>query len=189
MFRVIHSDELSPKEKGLFQVLGRVALYQPEALGTLLKAYGKEVEESQLVGEVIELLGDSNFDHSLARLIARQIEFELSNFNWSEVKEAAKDTNVTVGADPVSAIAGAIGSAFSFAGSLSQRKERKAAARKEALQSMMAYRSQMGKQQANQPLATQPQRKASLVSLMLLIGLLAAGMIYWRVKTTKTQVI
>ena len=200
MVRIVQEKPKAPTEldnqgKAIFKLLGIVVADQPNKLKTLLYKYGVNVDpkpsSSQLTEAVIYAISknDKQFNTDLAKIFAKQIiPDENDTFNTGDLAGAAKDTNVTVGSDPVSAIAGAIGSIFSFAGSLSNQKNLKNQARQQSMQSMMLFQSQ--KDQA----ASKIQSDSNKAKVIKIVGILAVvallgGLFIWKMNKGKAVAI
>lgn len=132
--------ELTKKEAHVFRAIGAILAEKPIQLFQLLQKHGFEVgskmSHQELGSLVISVIAEQNqeFNYDLAQLIIHQ-ESEYDTF--FKKASGSQSSPINVGADPVSAVAGAIGSIFSFAGSLQNQKAQKKQARKETLFGMM----------------------------------------------------
>lgn len=200
MVRIVQEKPKAPtilgnQGKAIFRLLGIVVADQPDKLKTLLFKYGVNIESNPSQSELTEAViyaiskNDKQFNIDLAKIFAGQIiPDENDTFNTGDLAGAAQGTKVTVGADPVSAIAGAIGSIFSFAGSLSNRKNLKNQARQQSMQSMMLFQSQ--KDQA----ASKVQSDSNKAKVIKIVGILAVvallgGLFIWKMNKGKAVTI
>ncbi len=187
---------LNKQEAAIFRLTGIVIVDQPEKLKSLLAAHGIDVPEnpkgSELTEAVIYAISQNNkaFNKQLAELLVDQVvPDENDSFNTKDLAGATKGSNVTVGADPVSAIAGAIGSIFSFAGNLSNRKAQKNQARRASIQSMMMMQNQQEQMVVNQQMqANANANRAKMIKIAGVIGLIAllGALFIWQMHKNKT---
>ncbi len=188
--------KLNKQEVAIFRLVGIAIANEPERLITLLADYGVDVPEkpkgSELTDAIIYAVGKNSetFNQELAALLADQVvPDENDSFNTKDLAGAAEGTNVTVGSDPVSAIAGAIGSIFSFAGNLANRKSQKNQARKESMMSIMMMQNQqeqLTKQQQMQ--ANSNTTRTNIIKIVGVIGLIAllGGLFIWQMNKSKS---
>ena len=180
---------LNPQEVAVFRLIGLAAADQPKPLVRLLTQFGVKLPENPKAATLIDALIDSmgkqneSFNHKLAQILGNQvIPDAYDGFNTKDLAGAA---HVTVGADPVSAIAGAIGTVFSFAGNLTNRKALKSQARKESMSSLIQMQQQQAQLIASRQ--EQAQKQAQKEQLMKLFGFIAlaaviGGIIWWQGK-------
>lgn len=185
--------KLNDQEVAIFRLVGIAIADQPKKLKSLLAKYGIDVPEKPKGAELIEAaiyaISQNNeaFNKQLAGLLAKQVvPDESDSFNTKDLARAAEGANVTVGSDPISAIAGAIGSIFSFAGNLSNRKAQKEQARKESMLSIMMMNNQQEQMAANQQMQANAS-KARLIKMVGIIGLIAllGGFFIWQMSKGK----
>lgn len=190
--------KLNKQEVAIFRLVGIAIADQPQKLKSLLAAHGIDVPEkpkgSELTEATIYAISQNNkaFNKQLAELLADQVvPDENDSFNTKDLAGAAEGTNVTVGSDPVSAIAGAIGSIFSFAGNLSNRKAQKEQARKESMMSLMMMNNQQEQMAANQQMQVNANAsKTKIIKIVGVIGLIAllGGLFIWQMNKNKAVV-
>ena len=179
---------LHTTEVAALRLLGTLVAQAPEALQTLLEDYETGLPTAPTATELtdatltaIEQSGPP-FHRRLARLLLDQVVAE-------DAYSEGGGGGVTVGADPVSAIAGAVGSIFNVAGGLLGKKERKRAARRESMRSTMNYFQQREADQRQARLAvhaqTQRSKTIETVGILLLVALLG-GLFIWRMRKIQT---
>ncbi|MCB9448685.1 MAG: hypothetical protein H6585_10110 [Flavobacteriales bacterium] len=169
----------STKDKTTLALIGVLIAESPEKVKRFLNAYGIQTSEKpkpdELSNKILYAIGKNSkqFNYELARLITRQVipidgqdSFDFSAFNGDE----GGGPNVTVGVDPVSAIAGAVGSIASLFGNAQKKKMAKDQARSMTLQSLFAYKQQQEQAKAS---AQQGNRQMMLVKVIGGMALLA----------------
>ncbi len=178
---------LSAQQLAVLKLLGTLIAHSPKLLVALLLDFRVDVPEEATSSELTELTmiqierNDAAFNRKLAKLMLKEVTGTEDAFDGGG--------GVTVGADPVSAIAGAVGSIFNVAGGLIGKKERKKAARRESMRSTMMLFQQREDQQRQAQLAVHAQTLRSktieTVGILLLVALLG-GLFIWRMRKTKT---
>lgn len=135
--------QFSTAEKAGFHLIGKaVADHRPELLQLLFRwgwQFKPDEPAKHLVGAVLETLqsDDGRFQAEFSRMLAAE-----SNFTGDKI---------AIGADPVSAIAGAVGAVANLAGTAVNRKMVRKAARTATLNAML---------QADAPVPVQTQVQA-----------------------------
>lgn len=180
---------ISTTAKTLLDVLGQHIAKHPKELHLLLikhgvktkKGYPEDLLKAVFYG--IENKGKA-FHQALAKALYVQEVTQEDAFNMDSLMgkgaEAvpAQNSGITVGSDPVSAIAGAIGSVANIFGNHQNRKTLKMQARSKTLQSMLAYKTQQEQQTAAKQAANQTQHNQE--KLFKMAGIAAAlGVIGW----------
>ena len=136
-------NQFSTAEKAGFHLIGKaVADHRPELLQLLFRwgwQFKADEPAKHLVGAVLETLqsDDGRFHAEFSRMLAAE-----SNFTGDKI---------AIGADPVSAIAGAVGAVANLAGTAVNRKMVKKAARTATLNAMLQADSQVSAQTQVQP--------------------------------------
>lgn len=172
----------------VFSLLGVVLANEPLQLKGLLKKYGYTVSEpasyKTLTDAVIEAMATNNksFAYDLARLIARQVVPDGVD-GFDNFGEAAGGGGVTVGTDPISAIAGAIGSVANLFGNAQKKKMMKKQAGAQTMNTIFAYKAQQEQQAA--AMQAEARRHANQMATIKVIGLVAAGLLFgWYILRT-----
>jgi hypothetical protein len=188
--------KLNKQEVAIFRLVGMAIADQPEKLKMLLAKYGVDVPEkpkgSELTDATIYSMGENNpkFNHELAMILVSQIiPDNYDSFKGKDLLGGAMSGN------PVSSIAGAIGSIFDFAGGLTNRKAKKDQARRESMMSIMMMDDQESQRAANQQaLLIQQQMKTTagvnkmkIIKVVGVIGLVAllGGLYFWKMNKNK----
>lgn len=179
---------LTKSENQALHKLGRAIIEQPKALQKLLQSYGYRISlhdtEDAIIEDVISIIaGESSAFHlALSTLITKDHE---DQFNLGEVLgKPSGQGGVTIGADPVSAVAGAIGSIANLVGSAKQHKLAQRQASAQTLNAMLAYQSQQAalQQQRQQQMlqakvqqnkATQQKQLLKILGAVVVIGMVA----------------
>ena len=190
MVRIVQEKPKTPTEldnqgKAIFRLLGIIVADKPNKLKALLFKYGVNIESNPSQSELTEAViytiskNDNLFNIELAKIFAGQIIPDQNDtFNSKDLANVAQGTQVTVGSDPVSAIAGAIGSIFSLANSLSNRKSLKKQARQQSLQSMILFQAQKDQTAATVQSDSNKEQVIKIVGILALITLLG-GFFLW----------
>ncbi len=179
--------ELNRQEKAIFRLIGMTLIDRPDEIKKLLLQFGfelpKKPKRSELTDIIIQAILERNqaFNISLAEILANQkIPDNHDKFKKEDVASAAKATNVTVGADPVSAIAGAIGSIFSFAGNIANKKTLKEQARKESFLSMLKMQNE-NKKVIQKPKSIMEDKRI-IIGVGIVSLITVGGLIFWNMK-------
>ncbi|MBL6444673.1 hypothetical protein JMN32_00025 [Fulvivirga sp. 29W222] len=164
----------------VFSLLGIVLANEPLQVKGLLKKYGYMVSEpanyKSLTDAVIAAMASNNkaFAYDLARLIARQVVPD--GFDGFDNFGTAGGGGVTVGTDPISAIAGAIGSVANLFGNAQQKKMMKKQAGAQTMNTLFAYKAQQEQQAA--AMQAEARRHANQMATLKVIGLVATGLLF-----------
>ncbi|UII32185.1 hypothetical protein LVD17_28270 [Fulvivirga ulvae] len=164
----------------VFSLLGIALANEPLQLKGLLKKYGFTVREPStyqtLTDAVIAAMAKNNkaFAFDLARLIARQVVPE--GVDGFDSFGAAGGGGVTVGTDPISAIAGAIGSVANLFGNAQQKKMMKKQAGAQTMNTLFAFKAQQEQQAA--AMQAEARRHANQMATIKVIGFVAAGLLF-----------
>ena len=193
--------ELNKQEVAIFRLIGIAIADQPKKVQSLLAKYGINVPQKPKGSELTEAViyaisqNDKSFNKQLAELLINQVVSDgYDSFSPKEFSGAADKPNVVVGADPVSAISGAIGSIFSLAGSFANRKAQKKQARRESMMSLMMMNNQQGQNANQQNQANNSggnrggnSNKLNIIKMVGTIGLVAlvGGIIFWQMRKNK----
>ena len=170
----------------LLDLLGKhIATRGPE-IEALLVSYGsklpKGIQGKGLLTAVFEAIEaqDEKFHRALAALLYGSREegedhFNMGNLLGQGASAAASEVptsggGITVGSDPVSAIAGAIGSVANIFGNHQNRKTLKMQAQSKTLQSMLAYKTQKEQQVAAEKAAANQKQWYQKVGILAGVG-------------------
>jgi len=188
----------------LLALLGQHIATRPSEIKNLLKRYqvsiSKNSDGQALMNHLflaIETQGKS-FHHALAQLLHKKWEPKEDAFNMGALlgkggaaaasAAPAQNSGITVGSDPVSAIAGAIGSVANIFGNHQNRKTLKMQARSKTLQSMMNYKTQKEQQVASKAASVNAQltqeKTIKMAGIAAAIGILGWLMIRQTRKNT-----
>lgn len=185
----------APAHASLLDVLAKYIAEKPIEIRAFLKQHQIKISENSNGKETMNQLffaiekKGKKFHRALAQLLYSPLEPSANEdtFNMgsllgkgSEAASAAPAPNsgITVGSDPVSAIAGAIGSVANIFGNHQNRKTLKMQARSKTLQSMLAYKSQKEQQVASKEAASHAQLNQEKIFKM--VGIAATiGIIGW----------
>jgi hypothetical protein len=143
---VKESGRLSSSALDTLQQMGHLMAKNPHKIHGLLNSNGFSVSSGTTQDEQIEILlyliglNDPLFNRKLAYLMAEE-KHNYDSFNLKDLGGAVKDSNITVGADPVSAIAGAVGSLANIVGNVQNRDLMKKQASAQTLSAIMAYKA------------------------------------------------
>ena len=155
-----------------FELLGALIETKPEAVATLLHQHNivvsKQPGPKELTRKLLYLIEHSNASTrwQIAKAIANILpQQEYENFNQSN----AEGPNLTVGADPVSAIAGAIGSIANVVNHAQNKKQLQRQASANTLNALFAFRAS---QQPATP--SPPSNRPRWVLPLVGLGVLAA---------------
>ena len=188
MLRVVAHQEAEFTEDAnlAFGLLGVLIETQPEAVAILLQQHNIVVSQQagpkELSNKLLYLIEHSNASTrwQIAKAVANilpQQEFE--NFNQSN----AEGPNLTVGADPVSAIAGAIGSIANVVNHAQNKKQLQRQASANTLNALFAYRAS---QQPATP--SPPSNSPRWVFPLVALGVVAAlGWLFLQQRNTIPQ--
>lgn len=190
MVRIVNNEpaqkELTEEAKITLGLLGVVIADHPEKVRKLLRDFGIETREKptsrELTAKVlygIEKKGEK-FKLELAKVIAGKLP-KPDNYDSFSAEDAAgmmDGANVTVGSDPVSAIAGAISTIGSLFGNAQKKKLMKQQASSQTLSTMLAYKAQQEQIAAQQ--AAQAKAHASKMAWLKGVGILVVvGLVGW----------
>lgn len=186
MVRIIHqqpSKKLPVQAELTMNLIGMYLAQKPEAVKKLLSDYGVSMSEpalqNELVSKLIWAIGQNNkrFNYELSKLIIAEATKDNSNsydhFDFGALlgKKGENDTGggIQIGADPISAVAGALGSVANLIGAKGKRKEAEKQARMQTLQGMMALKAT---QEQNKP---KSQQWKIVIALIAVIGMVAVA--------------
>lgn len=187
MVRIIHQQQTSKKlpvqAELTMNLIGMYLAQKPEAVKELLSDYGVSMSEpalqNELVSKLIWAIGQNNkrFNYELSKLIIAEATKDNSNsydhFDFGALfgKKGENDTGggIQIGADPISAVAGALGSVANLIGAKGKRKEAEKQARMQTLQGMMALKAT---QEQNKP---KSQQWKIVIALIAVIGMVAVA--------------
>jgi len=185
MVRIVKAEKkqapakLDDKGKATLSLLGIAISNEPLRIKRLLENYGIQVKAQptpqELINKTLFLIEQNNkaFNYDLAELLTRQvIPDNYDGFNAQDVAGATDGANVTVGSDPVSAIAGAIGSIASIFGNVQQKKMLKEQAKSQTMSSILAYKAQQ-EQSVNES-----RRAANKNAIIMTVGILALAALF-----------
>lgn len=180
------TEGLTEEAKITLGLLGVVIADHPEKVRKLLRDFGIETREKptsrELTAKVfygIEKQG-KRFSVELAKVIADKLPKPVNydSFNAEDAAGAVEGANITVGSDPVSAIAGAIGSIASIFGNAQKKKLMKQQASSQTLSTMLAYKAQQEQIAANK--IAQEKAHANKMAWLKGVGILVvAGLVGW----------
>lgn len=190
MVRVINSEpvpkELTEEANIALGLLGVVIADHPEKMRKLLRQFGIETRDKPTAKELtakvlygIEKRGEK-FNLALAKIIAGKLPKpdNYDSFNTGDAAGAVDGANITVGSDPVSAIAGAIGSIASIFGNIQRKKQMKQEASSKTLSTMLAYKAQQEQIVADK--AAQQRTEANKMAWLKGVGILVTvGLVGW----------
>ncbi|MEI7962040.1 MAG: hypothetical protein WCI04_06925 [archaeon] len=129
----------------IFNELGWLIAKKKKEVLAMLKEIGIKIGKRPSDTEIVKVIIDNKENRRLhigiAYLITEKNKGLESSFLGDEKFSNAVDPKVTVGSDPVSAIAGAIGSVFSFATSFKDADTQKKVENSKLMQSVMAYKT------------------------------------------------
>ena len=148
-------------------MLGRLLVKKPREVQSLLQEHGSGLSsnpsEAQLAKALMDGIssGNTQFHFWLSKLLIGDYD----SFNPG---------NVNVGTDPVSAIAGALGSIANVIGNAQQKKQRKQDAQNEMLRNILAYKAaQAAPAQTQSDSPRTPTQTKKYTNLYILLGALA----------------
>ena len=172
---------------------------RPQAVARLLRkhgyAVGRMLTGKALVDQILHAITHAGprFHHALAQLLAEihapdKNETQEDSFDLGALLSPAGggqntgNGGITVGADPVSAIAGAVGSVANLFGNKQRQQLAQQQARSQTLQTMLAYKAQQEAQAVGQVEAQQQQARLQArreTTLKIAGGVAVAGLAGW----------
>ena len=185
MVRIVKPEShLTAKMKTIFDLLGVAIANDPLAIKSLLQKFGITTAEKPSAKELTDKVmaaiekGNQKFAVALAKLLAGQVIPEGFDHFAGLGGGDMGGGGITVGSDPISAIAGAIGSVANLFGNAQKKKLMKQQASSQTMSTLLAYKAQKEKEVADAAAASQAQAKQ--MAMIKTIGLLAiATLVGW----------
>lgn len=154
--QVMEANSLSPKSRITLDLLGLVIVNQPLEVIELLSKYGSSINrqssDQEIVGAVLTMLKEENrqFNYDLAALLVQAAATTGESLEENNYAPFSGDAGVNIGLDPVSAVAGAVGSIANLLGHSRQKKLIQQQAQAQTLSKIIAYKTQQHELQAKQ---------------------------------------
>lgn len=181
---ILESEHWSPKRKITLDLLGILMVKHPRKVKALLSKYGKAVHPRFTVKETVHAVVDllkqdiQAFNYDLAELLVNVISEIDDKGSPNGYANFEGESAVNIGLDPVSAVAGAVGSIAKLLGQSKQKKLLQQQAKALTLSKIIAYKTKQNELKAKQ--RRQFAQQLNRMNFMKIAGLLALfGMLLW----------